>query len=489
MTSVWLLAVVSSDAQSDTLADQRGWAESLCREKGWALQRVFEGVSSGNAGPRKLLRELITSLRATAPTARPAYVLMIRADRIGRGRISDSLLAQDEIVHDLGVGIWTRSEGDLKLDSPMDQLLAAVRAATASQDNHDRRDKITNVYKRRREAGAASITNKAPYGLHVTKGGVYEVVPDQAEAVRRAFALRIEGNGYHVIANHLRGTSAPARRKDGTERPVPWVDSRVARMLGHRGYCGTIVDEMTFHRAQLVRERMTQAPSTKTVKYPWPLSGSIRCYCGSSMGGRTGGPRSSTTNRLRYYACRNYGFHGHLVSLRAEKAEAQFDALLERLHSDPEAVVKRGSGPSVELIDRNIKSVRAELDFNEKQRLRVWELNAAGKVRDDDLQAHLDTLNDARTDLKGQLSALVDQRGRATAAKTTVKQTAEVFAAAKKLWRDDASTVPDRQRLARMVALHLGGLYIDQKGRLEVGTPSGAPARKHQRVKRAVTAG
>ncbi|MGB6644456.1 MAG: hypothetical protein WBE35_05465, partial [Candidatus Cybelea sp.] len=72
-TSAWALVAVSSEGQADTLKHQRRWAEETAASRGWRLTRVVEGVSSGRAGPRRLVRDLLADLHALTPEARPQW--------------------------------------------------------------------------------------------------------------------------------------------------------------------------------------------------------------------------------------------------------------------------------------------------------------------------------------------------------------------------------------------------------------------------------
>ena len=149
MTTAWALLVVSSEAQAETLRYQRAWAEGVAKEKGWRIGRFIEGVASGNDGPRRLSRDLLLELRAVPVEVRPAYILMIRLDRIGRGSIVDSQIFVRDLLA-LGARVYTRNAGEIRLDSAMDELVAAVQMAVARHENDVRRDKAGDRDRNRR---------------------------------------------------------------------------------------------------------------------------------------------------------------------------------------------------------------------------------------------------------------------------------------------------------------------------------------------------
>jgi hypothetical protein len=92
---------------------------------------------------------------------------MIRPDRVGRGSIVDS----QNFVRDLlalGTRLWTRDAGEIRLDSAMDELVAAVEMAVARHENDVRKEKMRAVYQRRVAAGHV-VSNRPPYGLTLTE--------------------------------------------------------------------------------------------------------------------------------------------------------------------------------------------------------------------------------------------------------------------------------------------------------------------------------
>src|SRR5580692_10679236 len=113
--TAWLLAVVSDVGQSETLPDQKSWAEASAAREGWTIEREFSKAgSSGKAGVRALVEQMVEALRSTPEAKRPERVLMIRLDRLGRGTGLDSMAALSEI-YGLGTIVHTRQDGDVKL--------------------------------------------------------------------------------------------------------------------------------------------------------------------------------------------------------------------------------------------------------------------------------------------------------------------------------------------------------------------------------------
>ncbi len=247
----WALLVVSSEGQAETLEHQHAWATATAKEHGWTLAHVIEGVSSGKAGPRKLVQQLLSDMRALSPDRRPQWLLLLRLDRIGRGSAVEGQLVLQTLL-DLGVRVWTRDGGEERIDSAMDELRAFVKLTVGRHENDVRREKAVNVYKRKRAAGLA-VGNQRAYGLKVGKDGRDVADGERADAVRLAFTLRAQGLGYQRIGARLGETAPPREYKNGNERHIRWTPTRVQRLLQNRNYIGPVVSEAEFFAAQRVR--------------------------------------------------------------------------------------------------------------------------------------------------------------------------------------------------------------------------------------------
>lgn len=461
MTTAWALLVVSSEQQRESLADYLDMARQDAARNGWDLERIgdFVDVSSGKEGVRKTTTALIAALAATPPEQRPAWVWMRRVDRVGRGRATESMLAL-YAIHDLGVRIWDHDSGEVNLKTAEGELPAMLKAWFGRLENEIRSGKAKATYARKRAAGLP-IGNKRPYGL-VLKDGRDVPQEPQAEAVRWAFRLRCEGAGYAAIARWVASVAAPRVFADGSRRPMSWTPLRIRKLLQNRAYVGTIVDEVTFERArQIGREQAGRAPQA-VLRHPWPLLGALRCFCGLRMAGTSTGK----DGRFRYYICRSTR-HPKPNRVRAEKLEAQFVEVLNRLRASPELVATYQRGAtSAKLLDAAHAQAQAEVNGIEAERTRVWDLNARGLVRDEDVQPRLDALAQKRDAAKARVAEIERQR---TAALTTERDSVEVakiVAETAKRWK---KATPERQQaFAKAIAVRFGGFTV-RDGNLEFG--------------------
>ncbi|WP_295753757.1 recombinase family protein, partial [uncultured Oscillibacter sp.] len=190
----------------------------------------------------------------------------------------------------------------------------------------DTSKKVKAVIKRRQQDGRWICA--APYGYIVNKRQEFEIVPTEAEIVRRIFQLYIDGWGYKKIANQLTDEGVPTPRMAERDRkeaageeykravkPV-WAIVTVQGIIDNDFYIGTlrqgkytrkkingreikrdeldhivlerhhqaIIDYRTFTTAKALRESRSTAHYRGQKKYDNVYSGFLECGdCGSPM--------------------------------------------------------------------------------------------------------------------------------------------------------------------------------------------------------------
>lgn len=465
MQTAWAYLAVSTAKQADTLEDQERWVTDAATVNGWEITRTFRGVSSGAAGVRKLLDELIAALHSTPKARRPKRICMIRLDRTGRGLGLDAIAALAEI-HKLGVTIHTRQDGDMSLARVTDVFLPVIRVLTAATENEARRDKALATYSLRRAAGK-HIGSLPPYGVALTKGEPQPLEP-QASVVRRAYELRAQGHGYRTIVRQLHATSPPKIRCDGTPIPLSWNPSSVRYMIRCKTYRDVVVDSDLWHRANAVSNRgFTIKESTR---YPWPLGGAVKCECGRRL---IGNPSKSNwkgknTYLYRYYLCLNVKAHeGRMPRHRAEKLEGQIPGLFSRLKATTaaqDAYAKEFNSGRRE-IEARMQGVQQQIAALSRRKSHAWDLAAEGGISSEDLRERLKTL-----DVEMDSAQRSVQRHRAELDAILGKEYVEehlqdVFGDLAQLWPEGAPT--EQRAAANALSRIVGGLVVRADGTLK----------------------
>ena len=158
-------------------------------------------------------------------------------------------LVELEDLRDAGVRII--SIGD-NIDFPNDDdwLKIQFQFLLNEMPVTDTSRKVKSVIRRRQADGKWICA--APYGYIVNKQQQFEVVPTEAEIVRRIYRLYIDGWGYKRIANSLTGDGIPTPRMTERERKIAegedyrrsvksaWSIVTIQTILDNDFYIGTL---------------------------------------------------------------------------------------------------------------------------------------------------------------------------------------------------------------------------------------------------------
>ena len=158
-------------------------------------------------------------------------------------------LVELEDLRDAGVRII--SIGD-NIDFPNDDdwLKIQFQFLLNEMPVTDTSRKVKSVIRRRQEDGKWICA--APYGYIVNKQQQFEVVPVEADVIRRIYRLYIDGWGYKRIANSLTGDGIPTPRMTERERKIAegedyrrsvksaWSIVTIQTILDNDFYIGTL---------------------------------------------------------------------------------------------------------------------------------------------------------------------------------------------------------------------------------------------------------
>ncbi len=158
-------------------------------------------------------------------------------------------LVELEDLRDAGVRIISIGDG---IDFPNDDdwLKIQFQFLINEMPVTDTSKKVKSVIRRRQEDGRWICA--APYGYIVNKKQQFEVVPVEADIVRRIYRMYIDGWGYKKIANSLTDEGIPTPRMAERERKIAegedyrrsvksaWSIATVQGILDNDFYIGTL---------------------------------------------------------------------------------------------------------------------------------------------------------------------------------------------------------------------------------------------------------
>ena len=177
------------------------------------------------------------------------YNILVVKDFSRFSRRNSRGLVELEDLRDAGLRIISIGDG---IDFPNDDDWVKIQFQFLMNEMPvtDTSRKVRSVVKRRQEDGRWICA--APYGYIVNKQQEFEVVPTEAEIVRKIFALYISGWGYKRIANYLTDEGIPTprmaertRREADGEMPTrrvknEWAIITVQGIIDNDFYIGTL---------------------------------------------------------------------------------------------------------------------------------------------------------------------------------------------------------------------------------------------------------
>ena len=333
-------------------------------------------------------------------------------------------LVELEDLRDAGVRII--SIGD-NIDYPNDDdwLKIQFQFLINEMPVTDTSKKVRNVIRRRQEDGKWICA--APYGYIVNLRKEFELVPTEADVVRRIFQLyNEEGWGYKKIANHLTEQGIPTPRMSEKQRKdamgqdnkirakAAWSIVSVQGILDNDFYIGTfrahkytrrkingsdirldagdnvvienhhqpIIDYRTFATTRALREKRSRSNYRGVKKYDNVYSGFLECGdCGSPMFSMSRSDIKSAYTCGTYHRRGRSGCTSHhirvdrldaLMKLYVEKVMKNAASMLEQLNGDlaREQEQVEETEISADRLNTVLDDLLEELKITKRQRIR-----------------------------------------------------------------------------------------------------------------------
>ncbi len=390
-------------------------------------------------------------------------------------------LVELEDLRDAGVRIISIGDG-IDFPNDGDWLKIQFQFLINEMPVTDTSKKVKSVIKRRQQDGKWICA--APYGYILNKKQEFEIVPTEAEIVRRIFQLYIDGWGYKKIANHLTDEGVPTPRMAERDRKEAagenyrravkpaWAIVTVQGIIDNDFYIGTlrqgkytrkkingkevkrdeldhiiiehhhqeIIDYRTFATARALRESRSTAHYRGQKKYDNTYSGFLECGdCGSPMFAMSrrdikDAYRCGEYHKRGLKACTSHHIRvdklDELLKLYVQKVKDNSAAMLDRLNADLEK--EAGNVAETKKSAENLEAVLADLQE---------ELKATKRQRIRDIMKHPDqeetleeTYDEMESDLlrrmegiQNQIAMTVDKRNTIIQVNRVAKTALEVF--------------------------------------------------------------
>ena len=164
-------------------------------------------------------------------------ILVKSLSRFGRDALET--IRQIRRLKKVNIGVYIENGGLNTLnvsDSIIDQL-----AALAQAESHFRSENIKFGIRHRMRSGKTVLNHTQFLGYTKGPDGILQIVPEEAEVVRKIFDLYIQGNGVRKIKRYLEehGIKTVTGKSE-------WSTSTIDRMLSNEKYVGEVRMQKNF---------------------------------------------------------------------------------------------------------------------------------------------------------------------------------------------------------------------------------------------------
>ena len=204
------------------------------RNPNWKFVAVYSDIASGTRtanrpGYQKLMRDC---------TKRKVDLILVKSlSRFGRDALET--IRQIRRLKKMNIGVYIENGGLNTLnisDSMIDQLAALDQA-----ESQFRSENIKFGIRHRMRSGKTVLNHTQFLGYTKGPDGILQIVPEEAEIVRKIFDLYIQGSGVRKIKRYLEDHGI----KTVTGK-TEWSTSTIDRMLNNEKYVGEVRMQKTY---------------------------------------------------------------------------------------------------------------------------------------------------------------------------------------------------------------------------------------------------
>ena len=224
-----------SSAQQHSLQNQISHYEEYIRENpDWTFVGIYCDTASGlRTNKRSGYKQMLEDCNKK----KIDLIIVKSLSRFGRDAIETIQTIRMLKAMNIGVYIETGRINTLAID----HSIVDIYAAFYQEESKIRSDSIKFGIQQRMKSGKAILNHSQFLGYSKGKDGVLQIVPEEAEIVRKIFELYIQGNGVRKIKRYLESNGI----KTVTGK-TEWSTSTIDRILSNEKYAGNILMQKTY---------------------------------------------------------------------------------------------------------------------------------------------------------------------------------------------------------------------------------------------------
>ena len=229
---------VSTDSDEQLTSyntQKRVYTEMIAAKKEWCLAGIYadEGISGTMAKKRPQFQKLIEDCLA----GKVDYIVTKSVSRFARNTAECLEYVRMLKARKIGIYFEEQNIDTLKCDS---ELYLVIYAGFAQSESESMSKNITWAFRKNFENGKVPFNYSRLVGYRKGADGEPEIIPEEAEIIRKIFALFLEGQTPKRICDRLLADGIET--KCGKQK---WSVSTIQRILRNEKYCGDAILQKT----------------------------------------------------------------------------------------------------------------------------------------------------------------------------------------------------------------------------------------------------
>ena len=217
-------------------AQKNYYTDKIMTNKEWTMAGIFadEGITGTSARKRPEFLRMIRQCKQ----GKIDIVLTKSISRFARNTVD--CLNYVRALKELGIAVIFEKENmnTLEIDS---EILITMLGAFAQSESESISANVRWGIRQAMKEGKATIQYKYLYGYRKGDDGKPEIIPDQAEVVRKIYGLFLSGTPVRGIQEYLNANSVP--NINGESK---WARSAIDSILTNEKYCGDVLLQKTY---------------------------------------------------------------------------------------------------------------------------------------------------------------------------------------------------------------------------------------------------
>lgn len=249
---------VSTDEEeqlSSYEAQKTYYTDKIMENPEWTMAGIFadEGITGTSAKKRPEFLRMIRLCKQK----KIDIILTKSISRFARNTVD--CLNYIRVLRELGVAVMFEKENinTLKADS---ELLITMMGAFAQAESESISANVRWGIRQAMREGRVRVSCANLYAYEKGSDGQMQIIPEQAEVVRRIFRLYLSGASLRMIKNVLETEKIPNIYGD-----MEWCVTTIRYMLKNEKYCGDVLLQKTFRTDCISRKVIHNTGQLPTV--------------------------------------------------------------------------------------------------------------------------------------------------------------------------------------------------------------------------------